>query len=280
MILYLNKGLRNYLPAQSNPYVRNAWELVIVLNGGLAIDNGCHKVDPQPQKGWICGPTSYHFWISDGPCEILVWHFSVVTELISQLCPENEFISYALSESDLAAALEIHRFSQKIFDDHSPLGNLKHDKVMSDLSLLFLEHEKVVGRNPTLHKATVVDQICSWYSENLSASPSIADASRCFNLSTVHLRRLFHEVKGASPKSVFDKIRYEKAKQFLVSSNLPHYTIAELCGFQNATTFSRGFHSLYGFSPRQWVDREVIQKKHTEHHSPKSLEVTKKSPQS
>ncbi|MCC2684093.1 MAG: arabinose operon regulatory protein [Paenibacillaceae bacterium] len=134
-----------------------------------------------------------------------------------------------------------------------------YSNVQSDFFQLFslLIHtmrERIVAR-PT-PKDTRVEQACAILSEHLDGKTQISEiASRVF-LSESHLRLLFRQTLGISPKSYLRRARMEKARELLSMTDLDLAEISRLLGFENQSRFSREFRQSESVSPkiyrRQW----------------------------
>jgi transcriptional regulator GlxA family with amidase domain len=67
---------------------------------------------------------------------------------------------------------------------------------------------------------------------------------------TLHRRCLQH--LGTTPAKLMDKLRVEHARTLLTTSALPTKTLAEQCGFGNATRMHRAFVRELGIGPRDY----------------------------
>lgn len=67
---------------------------------------------------------------------------------------------------------------------------------------------------------------------------------------TLHRRCLQH--LGTTPAKLLDKLRIEHARTLLATSDLPAKTLAEQCGFGNATRMHRAFQRELGMGPRDY----------------------------
>jgi AraC family transcriptional regulator len=97
-----------------------------------------------------------------------------------------------------------------------------------------------------------VESALSWYTEHLMRAPSVKEVSYAIHTSPSHLRRLFWQVKQASPKAVFQKVRLEKAQDLMSRSALTLEDIARNCGFTSASHFCREYKAHYAVSPTFW----------------------------
>ena len=63
---------------------------------------------------------------------------------------------------------------------------------------------------------------------------SVEEVAIRYGISSVHLRRLFHEVYRESPKRLLLSFRTGRAREMLHETDSPISEIAERCGFGSA----------------------------------------------
>ncbi len=69
------------------------------------------------------------------------------------------------------------------------------------------------------------------------------------NLSENHFRTLFKKRTGMSPKIYIDKLKNQKAKDLLITTNDNIAEIANQLGYLDPFHFSRRFKELTGYAP-------------------------------
>ena len=75
------------------------------------------------------------------------------------------------------------------------------------------------------------------------------------NMSVQTFRRRLQDAAGQSPKAYVQAIQMERAAQLLRESrDMPVSRIANLCGFDDTSTFSHTFKRVYGSSPTRYRD--------------------------
>ncbi len=90
--------------------------------------------------------------------------------------------------------------------------------------------------------------------KNYSMPVTINDLSEFVGLDRTQIYRLFVEQFGISPKEYLLTIRMEKAKQLLVSTDLPVKSISFSVGYQDPYLFSKMFKKKVGISPKGYRD--------------------------
>ncbi|MDB6060589.1 MAG: AraC family transcriptional regulator [Verrucomicrobiaceae bacterium] len=80
-------------------------------------------------------------------------------------------------------------------------------------------------------------------------APSVEDLARLCGISARHLMRGFKKSNGTTLHSYVEQVRLDKAKDFLLKTNLPLKTISWKLGFAHASSFSSAFQRALGVSP-------------------------------
>lgn len=93
-----------------------------------------------------------------------------------------------------------------------------------------------------------IDYIRNHYSQQIKLQ-AVADH---VHLHPNYLCSLFKEHTGKTVFEYLERYRVRRAVHLLRSTNLPVPQIAERCGFNSISFFSRKFRSLTGFSPSQY----------------------------
>ena len=78
---------------------------------------------------------------------------------------------------------------------------------------------------------------------------SVADMAEFVHLTPRMLNKIFHEVVGRSPKSVYDRIRMLEALDLLQGTPLSLEALAHRLGFSGASHFSKTFKAHFGHTP-------------------------------
>ncbi|HET8939963.1 MAG TPA: DJ-1/PfpI family protein [Polyangiales bacterium] len=91
----------------------------------------------------------------------------------------------------------------------------------------------------------------AWARANLAKADIDALARRAgLSVRTLHRRCLQH--LGTTPAKLMDRLRVEHARTLLTTSSLPTKSLAEQCGFGNATRMHRAFVRELGMGPRDY----------------------------
>jgi len=80
----------------------------------------------------------------------------------------------------------------------------------------------------------------------------ISDLAMLIGITPRHLSNLFRNQFSMAPAEFIRDYRLSRARELLLTTNMPVTRIAENCGFENAAHFSRLFHSVCGIAPARW----------------------------
>jgi AraC family transcriptional regulator len=81
---------------------------------------------------------------------------------------------------------------------------------------------------------------------------TLASLAEAAHVTPEHLCRLFRRHLNLGPLQCVGLARLERAASLLVRTNLPIRQIADVTGFVSPYHFSKKFHKVYGFSPRNY----------------------------
>lgn len=106
------------------------------------------------------------------------------------------------------------------------------------------------SQNKIVH---LVDKICTYLQQNLSEPFTLEKICLQVGYSKNQLIRLFHKVTGVTPYQYYLDLRLERAKQYLLYSNLSFQEIADNLCFHDTSHFVAQFHKKTGYTPKQFV---------------------------
>ncbi|MBP3702540.1 MAG: AraC family transcriptional regulator [Lachnospiraceae bacterium] len=108
------------------------------------------------------------------------------------------------------------------------------------------------------NKDYVIKKIISYLNENYNSKISLDQIAHNMYLSPVYISKIFKEETGESPINYLIKIRLEKAKEILSSSNGGTVkTIAKMVGYDDVYYFSKLFKKYYGISPLHYRNEKM-----------------------
>jgi AraC-like DNA-binding protein len=87
---------------------------------------------------------------------------------------------------------------------------------------------------------------------HLDGNITIQELAGACGLSLGHFARAFAKTFGRPPHRWLTERRVDRAKDFIVNSQLSLAEIAALCGFADQSALSRSFKRIHGISPGTW----------------------------
>ncbi len=88
--------------------------------------------------------------------------------------------------------------------------------------------------------------------ERFADKLSVKEMAKAANCSERHLRRIFKEALGMSPKRWLLQRRLQRAALLLTQTDLPVKLIAHKCGFEDLSLFNRQFRQRFSQTPKQY----------------------------
>lgn len=162
---------------------------------------------------------------------------------------DNEFKNGLTIRSfeDSEALFNLLSIYQKLSSD----GNTEGQKIVANaVFLLFRKNAESSGnKSKSIER---MEQIKRYIEENYYKNIKMEDIADKFYINKNYMRTLFMEKIGISPKQYLQKIRMERAKYLLSSSNESIKLIANSVGYGDSLLFSKMFKQYCGVSPKEY----------------------------
>ena len=100
----------------------------------------------------------------------------------------------------------------------------------------------------------VVYKVMEYVRRNFSRKISLDDIAGEVYLSRSYLSSLFKEETGQSLFAYINHVRIEKSKQMLLDDTASLADVANLCGFEDQSYFTKVFKKAVGISPKKYRD--------------------------
>ncbi|MBP1990123.1 response regulator transcription factor [Paenibacillus eucommiae] len=101
----------------------------------------------------------------------------------------------------------------------------------------------------------LVKQAKQYIYGNYGEQITLSKVAQSLQVSESHLSRLFSEQTGERFMRFLVKVRIEKAKEYLDTTHLKIYEIAEKVGYTSTEHFSRSFKEVTGKSPKSFMNK-------------------------
>jgi AraC-like DNA-binding protein len=81
---------------------------------------------------------------------------------------------------------------------------------------------------------------------------SVTELAQAAHFSPAQFRRQFRTWTGLTPREYLHRYRLELARRLLETTDLPIAHIADRCGFESLSHFTRTFKNAFGISPARY----------------------------
>jgi hypothetical protein len=212
-------------------------DFVVNISGNAAtIINGYQKNTPEVELlGHLTVPS--RLTVAKGTCVLIARFFPYSCPLFFPN-PISDFTNYA---TDLYGV-----FSKEIYDFYDKVMNRFsiEDKVKELDNFLV---QKLRENEDKYRKTSLMAEICGtmFSGEKFGGF----DLSQKYGLSERYIQKLFHENIGLSPASLFSVMRFNKALNLILTSDLSLTSVAYECGYYDQAHFIREFKKFTGIKP-------------------------------
>jgi AraC family transcriptional regulator len=236
---------------------RTNWEFYAVIKGHCApaFRDG-EKPALQAKTLWVFAPECSHAWIDDrrNKYHRISLHFGSVPYPLDEIVrKKGGWLARPLSDADIARLEAIAAEVEPHYLQPHELSTLHFEGRLMDLSLLALAGNDAaqVPALPDLANFKV-ESALAWYADHLASGPSVKEVADAVHVSTSHLRRLFWQVRGTSPKASFQRIRLDRAQDLMSRTALTLEDVARHCGYTGSSHFCREYRAFHNFTPTHW----------------------------
>ncbi len=255
MLAYLGTGPRDYAAKPVHIHVRGYWEFQAIIGDAELLLPDRPPGLPGGRRLWVFAPTCAHGWTArpGSTCRVVVMHVPSACAAIHAAVERTGYHSVALDDAGVARLEWLAERLAREISEPSDRGEPLHQLAVAEASLLVLANLPPRRLQDAIELARQrVDRACAWFAEHMSAAPDLAAVATAVHVSPAHLRRMFWRVRGESPRTAIDRLRYQRACELLADPATRLADVAAACGFSEASALSRGFASHTGFSPLAW----------------------------
>ena len=110
--------------------------------------------------------------------------------------------------------------------------------------------------NPLIQKSTeLTDRILHYINDRIEEDIHVQDIAEAFHYSEKHIRALFKNTLGISPKQYINKVKLENVCHLLLNTTTPLQDIAERYRFASVSHLVNCFKKKYGITPSKYRTR-------------------------
>jgi AraC-like DNA-binding protein len=122
-------------------------------------------------------------------------------------------------------------------------------KALELLFLLCKDANQLTTLGPSMRVTDTVTRAMDFMAAHYSESIHLPDIAAAANLSPYHFHRIFTQAVTMTPLTYLTRVRVERAREMLLTTQMPVSEIAAACGFENPSYFSRIFRTDTGQTP-------------------------------
>ena len=115
--------------------------------------------------------------------------------------------------------------------------------------------QNVLGKSAE-KSVSLVDAARDYINSNYSRDISLDDVSRTVNISPYYFSKIFKDETGEGFVEYLTRIRMDKAKELLTTSEYSMKEICAMVGYADPNYFSRSFKKNVGVTPTEYKDRK------------------------
>ncbi|MGN0335502.1 MAG: response regulator [Lachnospiraceae bacterium] len=200
----------------------------------------------------------YHFIKKGKKKESLQKFHEIVDCLRNSGCTTNMIFDIGIEIQSFCKKL-LTEYGQTFYDivpyESNPSQKIYQCKHVGEyIEVLTIIIENAVGHMTAAvsKKNSLIYEAEKYIEENYQNSISVSEVSRNVGVSLSYLSRIYKESTGNTLINFINHKKVEKAKEYLSSTDMKIYEIAEMLGFENTTYFSYFFKKNTGLSPKEY----------------------------
>ena len=112
------------------------------------------------------------------------------------------------------------------------------------------------GRKPLAVSAEsgLIFNILHYVEDNIRSLPSVRDIAAAMNYNSDYISHMFRARTGETLQNYIRRKKIEKAAELMDTFGMSASQAAEELGYKSVQAFSKAFHSVFGFGPRQYME--------------------------
>lgn len=240
------------------PHMHRDFEISWILDGEIRVTLGSNRMLLKKGDVFLSNPYESHELRAEAPVPILSLQispsfFSPYFQSIDNLSFQQPLLP---SEQAMLARLELlglafPYWQQPPFyelDCAARLNRLFHSLFQRLPYTVHSDRELSRAKRKGDRMRSLIDYIDTHYAEKLLLT-DLADRE---SLSLHYLSHLFQESLGIPFQEYLSRVRCEKARRLLLSTNQTLLDIGIACGFSDPKYFNRDFRRQYGYLPKEY----------------------------
>ena len=239
----------------TNSKVSNNWhknpEFLYCFSGHGYVSCGREQLDFRPGVTAIINPNVLHtVWTSSS---VSYWWLIVDCSFFENNGLNIDAYPFCSRvEDDTLSELYV-KICRLYFGDRTPLNIAETRAAVINFITDMCKHhtlsESAESQKPVSKTNETVKEVIEYINTHFSEKISLDSIAKQIHLSKYHFARIFHDCTGSTVTDQINIRRCEEAKNLIATSETSISEIATICGFENASYFSKVFKKHFGIKP-------------------------------
>jgi len=260
---YLEGGLdmyvERYICEPMNTSIKPQKTVTLVTQfGGSKIgegEEGSTHTDFFPSVSAVVPANCATEWQFSGFSDFAVFYFQehssqLFCRLIEELC---RGISKPIPITNPLIAATSRQITEELFHRKNSSEFVERlTLVMLEQTWRILDGDVATEIKPAYIHLGRIQTTINFIQDNLNQPLSIDELAAQVQVSPTHFRRLFKKATGMSTHQFITHMRMKKARELLISTDVPLIHIAESMGFSSQSHFTSSFKKVHAVSPARY----------------------------
>ena len=252
------------------PHMHRDFEISWILDGKIHVALGTNRLDLKKGDVFLANPYDSHELRASAPVPILSLQIS--PSFFSSYFKDIENLRFEQPLLPSRESAMVHRVLYQLalrYWQQPSFYELDCAAILNCLfHSLFLRLPYTVHSDQELNRArrkgdrmrSLINYINTHYEEKML----LTELAEREGLSLHYLSHLFQESLGMPFQEYLSRIRCEKARRLLLSTDQTLLDIGIACGFSDPKYFNRDFRRQYGFNPKEYRQRAASESQYKE----------------
>jgi len=197
------------------------------------------------------------------------WHFAGVTDMalifipLTSTEPSHQAIVQYMQDitapipvTEPLLSMSIQHIAQDLFKQQPNHQFVNHLAMVAlEQVKRELEQQQEINVKPSYQQLNRIQRLIGYIQNNLSQPLTIATLAAQVDISATHLRRIFLAATGSPIHQFIIHLRLKKAREFLISTEMPLIQISTALGFNSQSHFITVFKRVHSTTPARYRQR-------------------------
>jgi len=244
------------------PHIHLDYEIGMILFGELTVKVHNAEYHLEPGDILCLNPCELHEYFSPNQATLLLIQVNpAYFHSIYPAMQNTEFaVEYAKADFHSEVYMSLRRRMYDFANIYMQRNHRYELKCAGVLDLLFVDLldlipcTEISSDDRTLNrtKADRIRRIANYIENNYADKIKLSDLSQMEGITDTHMSHFFTDNFHMSFQEYMTKLRCEKARSLLLTTDLSLFDISYSCGFSDPKYFNKGFSRQYNVSPRQY----------------------------